>query len=104
MDKKAVLKSIFDFKKSLESKGIHVDRLILYGSWSRNLQVEGSDIDLVVVSDDFKNRDYWERIDILANAIYEVFAPIEAIAMTPEEWDSESSDVCHYAKDGEIVY
>lgn len=103
MDKKAVLKTIAAFRKSLESRGIRVERLILYGSWSRNQQVEGSDIDLVVVSDDFKNKDYWERIDILTDAIYKVFAPIEAIAMTPEEWDSESSEVCHYAKDGEII-
>jgi len=103
MDKKAVLKTIAAFRKSLESNGVRVKRLILYGSWSRNQQVEGSDIDLVVISDDFIDKDYWERIDILTDAIYEVFAPIEAVAMTPEEWKSESSEVCRYAKDGEIV-
>ena len=80
-----------------------MQRLILYGSWSRNQQVEGSDIDLVVISEDFKNKDYWERIDILTEAIYKVFAPIEAVAMTPEEWGNEGSEVCYYAKDGQII-
>jgi len=103
MDKKAVLRTIAAFRKSIESKGVRVERLILYGSWSRNQQVEGSDIDLVVISNDFIDKDYWERIDILTDAIYEVFAPIEAVAMTPEEWESESSEVCYYAKDGEVV-
>jgi hypothetical protein len=36
----------------------------------------------VVISDDFAEKGYWERIDILVEAFYEVFAPIEPAAMT----------------------
>jgi hypothetical protein len=42
---------------------------------------------VVIISDDFAGKGYWERVDILADVIYEIFAPIEAVAMTPEEWE-----------------
>ena len=43
---------------------------------------------------------YWERIDCLTEAVYQVGAPIEASAFTPEEWAAEKSLLIDYAKDG----
>jgi hypothetical protein len=34
-----------------------------------------------------KEKDFWQRINMLSDTIYEVFAPIEARAFTPEEWE-----------------
>lgn len=103
MDKEAVLKLLRAFKQILESKRIKVDRLILFGSYARGGYREGSDIDVVIISRDFKDKGYWERIDILSDAIYEVFAPIEAVAMTPQEWSRKESMIVAYAKDGEVL-
>ena len=61
-------------------------------------------IDVVVISDDFADKNYWERIDILSDAIYEVFEPIEAIAMTVKEWENGDSLIIDYAEKGEVVY
>ena len=58
MDKKAVLEIIAAFKNSLESKGTKVDKLILFGSYTTGQNREDSDIDLVVISQDFENKDY----------------------------------------------
>lgn len=104
MDKKSVLDIISNFKKTIESKGIKVNRLILFGSYAKGEHNEGSDIDLVVISEDFNNKTYWERIDILSAAIYEVFEPIEAVAMTPEEWERRESRIFDYAKYGKVIY
>jgi predicted nucleotidyltransferase len=104
MDKKAVLEIISQFKKALESKGIKIDKLILFGSYASGKYREGSDIDLVVISEDFSGKDFWERIEIISDAIYEVFMPIEAVAMTPEEWSSKESLIVDYAKNGEVIY
>jgi predicted nucleotidyltransferase len=65
---------------------------------------EGSDIDVVVISKDFAGKDYWERTEILSRAIYDVFEPIEAVAVTPEEWDKGESTIVDYAKTGEVVF
>mgnify|MGYP001607528610 CR=1 FL=1 len=71
---------------------------------SRIYTGRGSDIDVVIISDDFAGKGYWERIDILADAIYEIFAPIEAVAMTPEEWERGDSLIAAFARKGEVLY
>lgn len=103
MDKVAVLNVISDFRRALETRGIRINRMILFGSYATETHRECSDIDVVVISDDFEGKDYWERIDILSDAIYEVFKPIEAIAMTTEEWESGKSPIIDYAEKGEVV-
>jgi predicted nucleotidyltransferase len=104
MDKRAVLEIISAFIKAIESEGIKIDKLILFGSYATGEFREDSDIDIVVISRDFNNKSYWERIDILSNVIYQIYEPIEATAFTPEEWESEDSLIVDYAKNGEVVY
>jgi predicted nucleotidyltransferase len=104
VDKSTVLRIISDFGKALEAEGIKLQKMILFGSYSTGTQHEGSDIDLVVISEDFAAKDYWERIDVLAAALVKVFEPIEAIAMTPQEWESGDSLIVDYARNGEVVY
>lgn len=104
MDKKAVLRILADFRRALEDKGLRINKMILFGSYALNTYKEGSDIDVIVISEDFKSKNYWERIDILSEAIYKVFEPIEAIALTPEEWEKGASDIVEYSKLGEVVY
>ena len=104
MDKKTVLEIISSFRKAIESKGIKINKLILFGSYATGRYREDSDIDVVVISQDFNDKGYWERIDILSSAIYQVFQPIEAVAMTPEEWERGKSMLVDYAKGGEVVY
>lgn len=104
MDKKTVLAIISDFRKAIESAGVKPEKILLYGSFATGNYRPDSDIDLVVISGDFEGKSYWERIDLLSCAIYEVFQPIEAIAMTPKEWEDGNSLIADYAKDGEVVY
>jgi predicted nucleotidyltransferase len=104
MDKKTVLAIISDFRKAIESAGVKPQKILLYGSFATGNYRPDSDIDLVVISENFEGKSYWERIDVLSGAIYEVFQPIEAIAMTPKEWEDSDSLIADYAKDGEVVY
>lgn len=104
MDKKAVLEIISDFRKAMESVGIRCGKIILYGSYAAGNSRSDSDIDLVVISEDFAGKDYWQRIDLLSAAIYQVFKPIEAVAMTPDEWAAGDSLIVDYARSGQVVY
>ncbi len=100
MGKNAVINTLRQFINALEAANIHVERLILYGSHAAGTAREDSDIDVVVISPGFADKSYWERIDILSEAIYQVSAPIGATAFTPHEWRSGKSLIVDYARDG----
>ena len=104
MDKAAVIKIVDQFYQKIKARGIRPLKLILYGSYANDTNWEGSDIDIVVISDDFIGKDYWERIDILTDVIYEIFAPIEAVAMTQKEWDQGDLFVTDFARNGEVLF
>lgn len=104
MDKKAVLVIVSEFRKAIESAGILPQKMILFGSYVSGHPRKDSDIDIVVISEDFEKKSYWERIDILSAAVFKVFKPIEAVAMTQREWDVGDSMIINYARNGEVVY
>lgn len=104
MDKTAVLKTIEDFRVALEQKGVRVKRIVLFGSYATGTATRESDIDLVVISPDFSDKDLWARIEILSEAVCRVWSPIEAIASTPEEWEEGDSLALQFARQGEVVF
>jgi len=71
--------------------------------YASNTYSEGSDIDVVVVSDSFKGLNNWQRIELMSDALYEVFQPIEARALTVEEWDTGESLTDLYVKSGASI-
>ncbi|MCX7044518.1 MAG: nucleotidyltransferase domain-containing protein [Candidatus Sumerlaeota bacterium] len=103
MDKAAVLSVLARFRKALEKQGVNDARLILFGSQAKGTAREDSDIDLIIISVSFEGKTFWERIQLTSKAICEVFEPIEAIAMTPSEWESGESIIAEYARDGEVI-
>ena len=100
MDKNYALKVAARFNEALVRLGVKASRIILFGSYAKETQREGSDIDIAVISGDFKGMDYWKRIDVMSKAIFKTYEPIEAVAFTPEEWESGNSIICEYARDG----
>jgi predicted nucleotidyltransferase len=88
MDKR-VNQAIREYKDSLEQLGIRVKRIILYGSHALGNPKEWSDIDIVVISDNFKDMDLWERQVILGRAHGKIREPIEALGYTEEEYKSK---------------
>jgi predicted nucleotidyltransferase len=55
------------YKKALEP-AIHVERIVLYGSYATGNPHTWSDIDFAVISRDFANKSRWERQGILGRA------------------------------------
>ncbi|MDY7010049.1 MAG: nucleotidyltransferase domain-containing protein [Planctomycetota bacterium] len=104
MDKNAVLEIVARFQHALFARGVEPQKIVLFGSYATGNYREGSDIDLVVVSEDFNGKGYWERIELLSAAICDLWEPIEAVAMTPEEWEKGDSMIAQFAREGEEVY
>ena len=103
MDKNTAIDIVRKFRKALESRSIKVNKIVLFGSYAAGNQRDESDIDVVVISDDFRDKGYWDRIDVLSYAIYEVFEPIEAIALTTDEWEQGDRTIIEFARSGEVI-
>ena len=83
---------IVKYRRKLETLGVKARKIILYGSHASGNAREDSDLDLVVVSDDFKSMDLWERLWLLGQARIDIERPMEILGLTEEEFDSDQCD------------
>ena len=100
MDREAVIAAVRRFRHALETNHVTVERLVLFGSHIEGTAREASDIDVAVVSEQFRERGFWDRIRLLSDAIYEVGLPIEAVALSPEEWERADRPIVVFARKG----
>ena len=59
--KKSVIKIVSDFAREVQAEGIHLRKVILFGSYAKNKQHKWSDIDVALVADEFKNFEYEDK-------------------------------------------
>lgn len=108
MAKSIVLEAITFLEQQLKKGGLHIYKLILFGSQATGHVTVDSDIDIVVLSEDFRDKDIFERAQLIKDAeiqtIKKFMVPFDIITMTPEEFESGSSLVGLYASEGEVVY
>ena len=83
--KPAVSNAIKRFAQQLREMGIQCERVLLYGSQASGTAVEGSDIDLIVISPAWAGYNERERLEILGIAAARILEPIQARGATPEE-------------------
>ena len=89
---KGLHKTITHYRQSLEAMGIKVKRIILFGSWAAGRARADSDLDLLVVSDDFRKMDLWERLSLLGRARADISRPMEILGMTEAEFRRRRRD------------
>ncbi len=90
MDRK-ILENLKVFKNTLETMGIRSSRIILFGSYASGKEKRDSDIDVVIVSNDFKGKNLFKRLEILGLALAKakILEPIEAIGYTEKEFTAK---------------
>lgn len=92
MVNKKIRKIIALYRESLEKK-IRIDRLILFGSWAKRKQTNQSDLDLLVISHDFKKFSDGERFSLLWNARSHPATrkiDMDVLGLTPKEFTRAS--------------
>lgn len=82
--KAEVAKIIREFVASLK-KDIRVESVILYGSYAKNSPKPHSDIDILVVSRDFRKKKYLENMQYLFRKAARTNSLIEPLPVTPDE-------------------
>jgi len=106
MARKTVLSVVRFLEKCLVDIGLNVDKIIVFGSQVKGTAREDSDIDIVIVSEDFRGKDIFERAKLTGKpevlTIREFMVPLDIITMTPEELESGTSIVASYAREGKV--
>jgi len=100
MDKAAVNEIILYLKELLVKSGLNLDSIALFGSALRDELHEDSDIDLIIISSDFSNKDIFERSQMTMKAEIDTIkrfkVSMDILNLSPEEYDE--SKVKRYYK------
>jgi len=108
MVKKSTLKAITFMKERLQQTGVSVQKIIVFGSQANGTYNAGSDIDIIVISNDFKNKDIFKRARLTKDAeimtIRKFMIPLDIVTMTPEELADDKSFLSDNARTGEVIY
>jgi uncharacterized protein len=108
MVKKSTLKAVAFMKERLQQTGVNVQKIIVFGSQANGKYKADSDIDIIVISNDFKNKDIFKRARLTKEAeimtIRKFMIPLDIVTMTPEELADDKSLLSDYARTGEVIY
>lgn len=77
------------YRVQLQKMGIRPTRVLLYGSQATGTAREGSDIDLIVISGDWKKYNNRQRLELLGIAAARILEPVQAQGFTPSEIKSK---------------
>jgi predicted nucleotidyltransferase len=90
-----VLETVNFFGAQLRNNGVRINNLILFGSSSADTATTGSDIDIAIVSDDFVNRDIFDRALLTKDAemltVKKFKVPLDVITLTQREYEDQKS-------------
>lgn len=108
MVKEKVAEAIKFFENCLKEKGLNVSKIILFGSQSEGKATIESDVDIMIISQDFHNKDIFERARLTKEAeiktIKKFRMPLDIITLTSEEFESGKSLAAEFAKKGKVMY
>lgn len=102
-----------DLKKTLlnilKKRGIRASKIVVFGSYAKNDLKQDSDIDIMIVSSDFKNKDLFGRVYLMRGIHRELvkifMRPFDLMYYSDEEWESGYSHIINTAKtEGEILW
>jgi uncharacterized protein len=108
MAQKKVRTIIEFFAQRLLEQSVNVSKIILFGSHTAGTAGVESDIDIVIVSEDFRRKNIFKRVELIKDAeiqtIKKFLVPLDVIVMTPEEYENGTSIIAEYAHKGEVLF
>lgn len=108
MAEEKLIETIEYFRNQLLLEGISISKIILFGSQAAGTADKDSDIDIVVVSEDFEGKSISERVKLLNKAdaitIKKFMIPLDVVLMTEKDLESETSILASYARKGKVIY
>jgi predicted nucleotidyltransferase len=93
----------------LSQRSIHINKIIIFGSYAKRRQRESSDIDVIIVSRDFRDKDIFERVSLTTGIGRELVRktgkPFDIMFYSDREWKEGNSIIISAARQqGELLY
>ena len=102
MDKATINEIILFLKDLLIKSGLNVDSIAIFGSALSGEMHEDSDIDLIIISADFRNKDIFERSQMTMKpeivTIKKFKIPMDILNLSPEEYDDSKVKMYYNSK------
>ena len=102
MDKAAVNEIILYLKELLVKSGLNLDSIALFGSAMTGEMHEDSDIDLIIISSDFRNKDIFERTEMTMKpeiaTLKKYKFSMDILNLSPEEYDDSKLKMYYDSK------
>lgn len=77
------------FVAIIEARGIHVDKVVLYGSYSTGSNTPNSDLDLAVISPQF-GKDRFVEGKMLHQLAWRVDPRLQPVPLSPESFEKDT--------------
>jgi len=84
-------REIETFVEKLKKK-INIERVIVFGSRARGDYLADSDVDMIIISKDFEEVPFYERMDKLI-LLWESPLDLEALCYTPKEFEQKKKEI-----------
>lgn len=101
-----IKKIINGLAKTLTANRIAVDKIILYGSYAKGTPRPHSDIDLAIISPDFKGKKMFEIQAILAKLLAQYLSATEMVGYSSDEFKFAAPEtfIGEIKKTGKVLY
>ena len=87
-----IIKEVTEFKKLLQADNLPILKLYVFGSYAKGNAREGSDIDVAVVSSQFRSQ--WSALDYLYSKLpYGLGWTIEPVGFSPSDFENKYSSL-----------
>lgn len=97
-----IIEAIQRFLAKLDEHGIRVETAYTFGSYAKGIENRWGDIDVAVVSSDFSNDRFEERIRLMKLAS-EIDSRIEPVPFRPDTFIDEDPLVWEIKKEGTAI-
>jgi len=109
MAERKIIKAIEIIKDFFIFNNLNLNKLILFGSNSAGRNSKESDIDLIVISDDFRNKNLFAKAEMMGNLEWELVkktnTPFDILYYSTDQWKNSDSLIITEAKEkGKIVF
>ena len=106
LQKNASIRQIAKQTGEFLSQYIHVDKLVLFGSYQYGKPREDSDFDIAVISEDFEKMNFWDKLKLFAKTTLTIDSRLELIGFSKKEYlkPESASFLAFIKKKGKIVF